>query len=150
MFKRLRLTVFAAAASSLATSCVSDRGRYDFSYDCTNVDVQKAALDTWNTKIYTYGNGKPVNDPDARKVLDRDTKLGAVRTLGKNEHGYLCGTLVQVPSFYNKALKGRVEEAKVEYFYNVRLTDDGGFVVDGRQGAWFHLDRPQASDGSDR
>ncbi len=138
MLNRIRLTMLAAAASFFAASCVSERNHYDFSYDCTNAEVAKSALNTWNTKIFTYGDGNPAADPEARKILDQGTKLDAIKTLGKYEHGYQCGAMVHIPSFYSKALKVHVNEAVVEYLYNVRLTEAGNFVLDGRQGAWFH------------
>ncbi len=141
MFERIRLTMLAAAVSVFMASCVSERGRYDFSYDCANAEVTKAVLDTLNTRIFKYGNRSPTTDHRARKILDHGTKLGVIKTLGKNEHGYLCGALVRVPSFYDKALIG-IYDAKFEYFYRVILTKEGGFVVDGEQRAWFHLDRP--------
>ncbi len=137
MFEKIRPTVLGATASVFLASCVSERGRYDFSYDCASAEVKKAALNTWNTTIFTYGGGNPISDPEARKTLTQGTKLAAIKTLGKHEHGYQCGTMVHIPSFYSKALKGHVNEAVAEYFYNVQLMEDGTFVLDGRQGAWF-------------
>ncbi len=133
MFKRIAPTLLAAAVSVFVASCASERDHYGFGYDCTNADARKAASDTSNTKTFTYGNGNPVTDHETGKILDHGTKLGVIKTRGT----------VDVPSFYNKALNGRVDEAKDEYFQHLILTKECGFPVDGKQKAWFHLDRPE-------
>ncbi len=132
VFERIGRTVLAAAVSVLAASCASERDRYGFGYDCTNADARKAALDTSNMKIVTYGNGNPATGHESGK-LDHGTKLGVVKTRGT----------VDVPSFYNKALNGGVDEAKDEYFHHLILTKECSFPVDGMQKTWFHMDRPE-------
>ncbi len=131
MFERIGPTVLAGAVSVSITSCASERDHYDFSYDCANADARKAALDTRNTKILTHGNGNSVNDPEARKAQDQETNLDIIRTRGT----------VSVPSFCNKALNGRIDQAKPGYFYHLRLTKECTFPLDGKQKAWFYLEQ---------